>query len=247
LRLVRRTLLRSRFARAEGLVAAAVLAGAALALPVSAAAKRDTNSNGIFGPASLLAHARAAGSDRVGGIVQARDREAADTPAARVAQFAARADGPLASAAQAANDAARQARENANALAAASAKADGDAADAAAAGSRDAPRKAADAAKARAAATAAQALADKIQQDAGTAAAKVADLADRILRQQVGHRLPSISAVSASLTGDQVESLVERGDGDVLAITPDAPAVVSGSSWSSTQIWPRAADVVGNW
>jgi serine protease AprX len=244
-------LLRSRFARAEGLLAAVLVAGGALAAPMTAAAsrtaKRDSNANGIFVPAPLLSRAQAAGDQRFDVIVEARGGETADTLADRVAQFAAQGDAPLAAAAQAANDAAEQAQTNANALAAASAKADRDAADAAASGSRDAPKKAADAAKARDDATAAQALADRAQQDAGTAAARIADLADRILRQQVDHRLSSISAVSASLTGDQVESLVQRGDGDVLAITPDAPAVVSGSSWSSAQIWPRAADVLGNW
>src|SRR5262249_18426925 len=151
-RLVRRTLLRSRFARAEGVVAALVVAGAALVAPMSAAAsrtsKRDTN-EGVFVPGSLLAHAQAAGNDRFDVIVQARGDEAADTLAAHVAQFAAQADTQLADAARAANGAAQQARANANALAAASAKADRDAADAAAAGSRDSAKQAADAAKAR--------------------------------------------------------------------------------------------------
>ena len=107
---MRWTLLRSRVARAEGLLAAVLVAGVALAAPMSAAAsrtaKRDSNGNGIFVPGPLLSRAQAAGDQRFDVIVQARGGETADTLADRVAQLAAQADGPLTVAAQAANNAA---------------------------------------------------------------------------------------------------------------------------------------------
>jgi serine protease AprX len=68
--------------------------------------------------------------------------------------------------------------------------------------------------------------------------------ADAILKQQVTDEFSSISGVAASLTGKQILSLIEHGDG-LLSITPDAPAHVSG--WSSRELWPYESGAAGNW
>jgi serine protease AprX len=72
----------------------------------------------------------------------------------------------------------------------------------------------------------------------------LANVAAKILKQQVTDEFSSISGVAASLTGKQILSLVEHADG-LLSITPDAPAQVS--AWSSRELWPYESGAAGNW
>jgi serine protease AprX len=71
----------------------------------------------------------------------------------------------------------------------------------------------------------------------------------KILKQEIRDQFSSIDGVSATLTGDQITTLVARGSDGLLSITPDAPVQTTGSTspFSSTQVWPYEANVSGLW
>jgi serine protease AprX len=79
-----------------------------------------------------------------------------------------------------------------------------------------------------------------------TAAALAADQRDNPGKAKgLKQRFGSLAAVSAELTGKQIEKLADRSD--IVAITPDSPVSAAGHAPYNAQLWPYYANVQDFW
>jgi serine protease AprX len=220
---------------------AAVVLGFGASMPASADSGSGKASSGTFVPAALLSQAEGHADDSFAVIVQGDGSTDADTLAHRIGAWAAHADKKLRDAAnKSAQDVAKATTELAKKQADAAAKA----AKAALTGKKGDVSAAAKAAQDVASA---QAKLDAANAEAAAADAADAQAGSQITRDQVKNEFSSIDGVAVTLTGRQITHLYDNADG-LIAITPDAPAQVSGNvRWTSNQLWPYETGNSNNW
>jgi serine protease AprX len=236
----------------------------------SQAQTEDSSSSSVYVSSDLLAGAQANPHATFSVIVQGNPETSSDQVARQVANWAAQSDHQLVDAAHQADAAVTKAQGDASRWGQRWAQARQDAAraradwtlktklaaatrskkdrDAAASAARNAAAKAQAATQAEEAANAAQTALTQAQSADAAANGQVAQLSSTILQQQIGTQFSSISGVSATLTGAQVDAIASHGDGGLLAITTDATVHQTGSAqWSSNQLWPYVSGVAGLW
>jgi serine protease AprX len=207
----------------------------------SSAATDSSASTNVYAPTSLVSQAQANPQATFNVIVQGADSLDSGQVAQNVATLAADANNQLSDAAKKASDNLQHAQDNAAALAQRVTNAQANAAALAQKattsgkrGDQNAAAKAAQAAaQAQQAATSAQTAVAQAQSATTSANGAVGQLAGTILNQQVSNQFSAISGVSATLTGDQINSIVSNpsdASNGLISITPDSPVYATGAA-----------------